>query len=240
MIEVNLVPDIKQELIRAKQVRNYVISGAVIIGLVSVAAVILLAMWLFGAQALLSSSADSNIKKYSQELESVPDINNVLTIQNQLDQLTALHNDKNMYSRFFNLLTAINPPAPNQVSFSLVRIDSDTGSIHLEGQALNGYVAADVLKKTILGTTFAYGDGQDRETVPITDDVVMSDLSYGEDSTGRKVLRFTIDFEYASEIFDRQSANALITPPKLQNATDSHEGVPTSLFTTRAQDEGGE
>lgn len=54
----------------------------------------------------------------------------------------------NIDSRFFELLTVINPAAPNQVTFTLARTDSNTKTIRLEGQAANGYVAADVLKKT--------------------------------------------------------------------------------------------
>jgi len=238
MIEVNLVPDVKQELIRAKRVRALVITGAGFVAIVAIGIVVLLAVWLFGVQAVQSHLADSAISSKSKQLADVPDLGDMLTIQHQLTQVTALHDGKNIDSRFFDLLRAINPPAPNQVTFSMARVDSDAQTVQLEGQAANGYVAADVLKKTILGTSLTYTDDTGAtQTVPITDDVSTSGLSYGDDSTGKKVLRFTIMFTYNEAIFARSSLNASIVSPNRQNATDSYHGVPQSLFGDRAADQ---
>lgn len=235
MIEINLIPDVKQELIHAKQVRTLVITGASLVGIVAVGVVVLLAVWLFGVQAVQSNLADSTISSKSKELANVPDLGDMLTIQNQLTKVTDLHNQENIDSRLFDLMTAINPAPPNQVTFSLARIDSDTQTIRLEGQASSGYVAADVLKKTILGTTLSYKDTSGHTTsVPLTSNVSTSELSYGEDSTGKKVLLFTLTFIYNNALFARNSQNAIVVGPNLQNATDSFRGIPESIFSDRA------
>jgi len=237
MIEINLIPDVKQELIRAKRVRTLVVSGAILVGIAAVGIVILMAGYLFGVQAVRSNLADDRIKEKSSELAGISDIENTLTIQHQLTRLTELHNQKNITSRFFDLLAAINPSPPNQVSFSSAKLDAETGLIRLEGQAENGYIAADVLKKTILNTKISFKEGSETKEVPLTDQVSTSDLSYGEDSLGKKVLRFTLTFSYDPAFFARTSQNALIIPPGRQNATDSYQRLPESLFSDRAVDE---
>lgn len=240
MIEINLVPDIKQELIRANRVRTVVVSFAVLVGIIAVGIVVLMAVYLFLGQALRSNLADKAITDKSKQLSDVSDLAKTLTIQHQLSKLTELHDQKNITSRFFDLLVAINPPAPNQVSFSLARVDSDQQTIRLEGQAVNGYIAADVLKKTIEGTTLSYRDATNHtQSVPLTDKVSTSELSYGEDSTGKKVLRFTLTFIYDSAFFARSSTDAVIVRPDRQNVTDSFLHLPESLFSDRASDQVG-
>lgn len=237
MIEINLVPDVKQELIKAKHVRTVVISGAVFVGLAAVGIVVLLAIYVFGVQTVRTNLAKSAIAEKGAELSKVSDLENTLTIQNQLSVLSELHEQTNVSSRFFELLAAVNPAPPNQVTFSLARVDSDTKTIRLEGQALNGYIAADVLKKTILGVTLSYRDADNKEqTIPLTTNVSTSELSYGEDSTGKKVLRFTLAFVYDDAFFARSSKSAVILRPDRQNATDSVLRLPESLFGERASD----
>lgn len=240
MIEINLVPDVKQELIKAKRVRTVVISSAVLVGLIAVGLVVLLAIYLFGVQTLRSNLAEGEIVKKSEELSKVSDLSNTLTIQHQLSVINALHEQTNVNSRFFDLLVAVNPPAPNQVSFSLARVDSDTKTIRLEGQAVNGYIAADVLKKTIVGVELNYRDSDgNQKSVPLTTNVSTSELSYGEDSTGKKVLRFTLTFMYDDAFFARSSESAVIVRPDRKNVTDSYLRLPESLFGERAADSGG-
>jgi hypothetical protein len=240
MIEINLVPDVKQELIKAKRVQALVISGAILVGIVAIGIVVLLALYLFGVQAIQSHLADDAITSKSKQLANVPGLSDMLTIQNQLTKVTDLQNEKNIDSRFFDLLNAINPSAPNAVRFSVASIDSGTKTINLEGQAANGYVAADILKKTILGTTISYKDSSGtKQTASLTTDVEASQLSYGEDATGAKVLLFTMTFTYNDAFFARSSQDAIIVPPAFQNATDSYKGVPQSLFVDRPNSVGG-
>ena len=234
MIEINLVPDVKQEYIRAKRVRSFVISTAVIVGLSSVAVVVLLAVYAFLGQAVRKNFADAAIKDNNSKLMKVSDLEKTLTIQNQLTKLSELHDGENITSRFFDMLAIINPSAPNQVSFSDARVSSDEQIVRLEGQAVNGYSAADVLKKTILATMFSYRNSDGKTTsVPLAQNVSMSELSYGEDSNGKKVLRFTLTFEYNEAFLARASKDAVIIGPERQNATDSYLQLPLSLFSDR-------
>lgn len=231
MIEINLIPDVKQELIAAKRIRAYVISGAILTGVVAVGAVILLAAYLFAVQTVRGNLIDGDIKERSQKLAAIDDLSETLTIQNQLEHLSDMHADKNIMSRTFSLLTAINPVPPNDVQITSAKIDTGMKTVIIDGQAANGYDAAETFKKTILLTSMTYRDeaGKARK-VPLTTDVATSDMSFGEDAMGKKILRFTLSFTYADEFFARASQNAVIERPDYQNVTDSYLRVPQSLF----------
>lgn len=241
MIEINLIPDIKQELLKARRIRTYVISIAVLVGIASVAVVVLLAIYLYGVQTVRGTLADGTIKDKSAELQDVEDLPKTLTIQNQLSKLSDMHATKNIDSRFFSLMAAINPEAPNEVTISSAVISSASKTIKLEGQAVNGFDAAEALKKTILGTTLEYTNAGSNEVsvAQLTDEVVVTDMSLGEDSSGKKVLRFTFTFTYDESFFARTSENARVLPPNRANVTDSFLRLPQSLFGERASEIGG-
>lgn len=239
MIEINLIPDVKQELIKAQHVRSAVISVTILIGLASVAIVTLLAIYGFGVQTVRSALADDSIKKGSAQLSSVADLSKTLTIQNQLTKISTIHDSTKIDSRLFDVLQAIIPPTPNNVQISTFTIDSSTKQITIDGQAVNSYAAAEVFKKTIEGAQVSYSDGKTDQTVALASNVSTSNTSYGEDASGVKVLRFTISFNYATELLSPLSKNVKVTIINKGNATDSYLGVPKSIFVDRAKDLGG-
>lgn len=236
MIEINLVPDVKQELIKAQRVRSSVISIAIVVGIAAIGVVVVLAIWVFAVQTARSVLTDNTIKSESDKLSKVEDISNTLTIQNQLSKLAEMHDAKSVDSRLFDILTTINPPAPNEVAITNVSLDSSTTTIKIEAQAVNGYPALDVFKKTINATTFQYTQDGEKQSVPLASEMSDSDRSYGEDASGAKVLRFTLSFTYPEELFSRIAQGATIVAPQRTNATDSFLGVPQSLFTQKASD----
>ena len=236
MIEINLVPDVKQELIHAERVRSVVISLTILVGLVAVGIVVLLSLWVFGVQTARGVLSDNKIKTESTKLASVEDLASTLTIQNQLGALPALHESKHIDSRIFDVLNTINPPQPNTVTISKLAIDSTEKTISIEAQATGGYTALEVFKKTIAATSFQFSEDGKQKTVPLTDSISDGDRSYGEDSDGKKVLRFALVFSYPEELFKPYLDNAKVVGPDRTNVTDSNLGIPTSLFSPKASD----
>jgi hypothetical protein len=236
MIEINLIPDVKQELINAQRVRATVISFSILIGLVTVGIVTVLAVYVFGFQAIRGGIDDGAIKDGQAKLTSVEDLSKTLTIQNQLTKISALHADKKIDSRIFTVLAAIIPPAPNDVKISTLTIASDTNTVTIEGQAANSYAAVEVFKKTIEGAQVKFKNNGEDATATLATNVSTGDTSYGEDSTGAKVLRFTMTFNYAPELFSPASTDLSVVITTNGNATDSYLGVPTSIFVDRAKD----
>lgn len=236
MIEINLVPDIKQELLKAQAVRTKVITGAVFVGVGSIAVVILLAFYIFGVQTARGIIADGQIDSKGKTLAEVEDLSEILTIQNQLTKMSALNSDKKIDSRIFDLLNMIIPPAPNDVKISDLTIDSSANLITINGQAANSYAAVELFKKTIQGAKVKYFDNGSSQETTLASSISTSNTSYGEDSSGTKVLRFTISFIYVQELFSPKFDNVSIIISTQGNVTDSYLGVPKSIFTDRAKD----
>ncbi|MET0980244.1 MAG: hypothetical protein ABWX90_03250 [Candidatus Saccharimonadales bacterium] len=239
MIEINLVPDVKQELINAQRVRTNVVSLSIIVGIAAVGIVVVLAVWVFVVQAARGSLSDTAIKDESAKLANVTDISNMLTIQNQLKQLSAMHGAKHIDSRIFDVLTTINPPAPNSVSISNLSLDSETKTIKIEAQMASAYSGLEVFKKTINATKFEFTKDGEKQSIPLASEMSHSDLSYGDDASGARVLRFTILFVYPEELFSRSVEDTVIVAPTQTNVTDSFLGVPNSLFSPKANDTQG-
>lgn len=237
MIEINLVPDVKQELIRAQRVRSTIVTISILIGVASVGIVAVLAMYVFGVQTVRGVIADKAIDEKGGQYTKTEDLSKTLTIQNQLSKITALNGNKKIDSRIFDLLNAVIPPAPNNVQISDMTVDSRTNTITINGQASGSYAAVEVFKKTLAGAKVKFTD-IDKKTLKVTlaSDISTSNTSYGEDSTGVKVLRFTLSFTYADELFSPGSKNVSTIITTTGNATDSYLGVPKSIFTDRATD----
>lgn len=237
MIEINLIPDVKLELIKAQRIRSTVITMSILIGLVSAAIVTLLAIYVFTVQAVRNNFADAAIQQGSDKLVAVKDLSKTLTIQNQLTKIPALNSSKKIDSRIFDVLNAIIPPKPDDIQISTLTVDSSTGVITIDGQASNSYAAVETFKKTIDGAKLRYTDTDDKpQEIVLASNINTSNTSYGEDSSGTKVLRFTLSFVYTPELFSPASKNTSIAITVNGNVTDSYLGVPKNIFVDPAKD----
>lgn len=239
MIELNLVPDVKQELIRAQRGRSMIISTAILAGLIALGIIALLSIYVFAVQSIRSAIADEMIKNENKNLTSVQDLSKVLTIQNQLTMVTDLRDQTKVTSRVFDVLRAVLPPAPNNVVISYLTFDSVNSRLVLEGQAARDFSVLEIFKKTIDGAVVEFKSGDEDGQIKLASDISTSDVSYGEDSSGARVVRFTIGFVYPQELFSPTVSNVVVKLTNAGNVTDSYLGVPRSIFADRADDVGG-
>lgn len=236
MIEINLIPDVKQELIRAERVRAVVISTSIVAGLIAVGVVVILAVYIFGVQALRSGAADQAIEQGSKQLASVEDLSKTLTIQNQLSVISDLNDQKKINSRIFDVLLAVIPPEPNTVQVSNLIIDAAEGTIVIEGQAAQGFAALEVFKKTVDGAVLVIAQDGETTEVKLAEDISTTNVSYGEDASGTKMLRFSLSFAYPDELFSPKVPSLVVKLTNQGNVTDSYLGIPKSIFAQRAVD----
>lgn len=236
MIELNLIPDVKQELIRAQRGRSMVISTAILAGVIALGIIALLSIYVFAVQSIRSAVADEIIKTEDKKLASVQDLNKILTIQNQLTKITELRDQTKVTSRLFDVLRGILPPAPNNVVISHLTFDALNSRIILEGQAARDFSVLEIFKKTIDGAVVDYRVGEEENQVKLATDISTSDVSYGEDSSGSRVVRFTMSFVYPPELFAPSSSDVAIKLTNAGNVTDSYLGIPRSIFADRADD----
>jgi len=239
MIQINLIPDIKRELLRAQKMRRTAISISILTGLIAGGVVVGLAV-ILGVQVVYEAHVRTSIKDQYDALVKIDNIDNVLTIQNQLKTLQTYQDTRTMDSRLFDVLGAINPAAPNNVQFSSVKLDPLNHLILIEGTAQNGYAATETFRKTILNIKVESGSGGDVVTSPLTDNVTIGDTSYGQGANGSNVLRFSLSFTYPDGMFDNSLKNIkIVTPTAKIDVTDSKTRVPESLFTQQVIDSQG-
>lgn len=231
MIEINLLPNVKRELLKTRAMRNRVISISFLVGGASIAAVVVLAL-ILGSQIAAEAVQNGVIKDRNDKLMAVEDLNKVVTIQHQLTKINEQHSGKKLNSRIFDVVTAVNPVAPNNVSFSDIKVNPESKTITLEGSAVNGYSALETLKKTILNTKIQTTDGDKSSEVSLTKEIKDGDTSFGENSEGKKVLQFSFSFEYAEELLApaNNGTVSVLTPTGKVDVTDSRQGIPDSLF----------
>lgn len=237
MIEINLLPNVKRELLKTRAMRNRVISISFLVGGASIAAVVVLAL-ILGSQIAAEAVQNGVIKDRNDKLMAVEDLNKVVTIQNQLTKINEQHSGKKLNSRIFDVVTAVNPVAPNNVSFSDIKVNPESKTITLEGSAVNGYSALETLKKTILNTKVQTTDGDKSSEVSLTKEIKDGDTSFGENSEGKKVLQFSFSFEYAEELLSPANNNgtvSVLTPTGKVDVTDSRQGIPDSLFKSNSK-----
>ncbi len=253
MIEINLIPDVKQELLKAQRIRSVVISSSIMTSVIALGVLALLLGYIYGVQGARGVILDNQIKEKSQSLSQVEDLSKILTIQNQLSTISSLNDKKIMSSRIFDVVSAITPTGNSTVSFSQINVipllvdeggeevTNGGGKIELDGQTAN-YETMEAFKKRIASTSFEYKEDGETKTVPLASNISTGEVSYGEDATGNKVLRFTVSFGYAPELFSPKTAGQKYSYKLVVdgNVTDSYIGIPR--FTERASDleEGGQ
>lgn len=239
MIEINLIPDVKRDLLQTQRMRATVISVAIITSIMAIAVVVLLLLYIIGVQNVRGYFLDESIKNGNSKLQQTEDLAKILTIQSQLAALPQLNDQKAMSSRIFDTLSAVIPPDPNGVKISLVAVDTGEGTIRLEGQT-RGYDSMEVFKKTLDSAVVEYVDPDapdgSKKTEKLASDINAGEVSYGEDSTGQRVLRFALTFKYVASVFSSKVDAISFKLSADGNVTDSYLGIPKSIFTEKAKD----
>jgi len=236
MIQLNLLPDVKQEYIKAERSRRLVLTICIIVAAASVALLILL----FSVDRLQKkhiSDLTKDIKTRSTELQQKPQINKILTVQNQLNSLTALHDGKPAVSRVAQYL---NQTTPTQVDISSLNIDFTALTITITGSAdslssVNKYI--DTLKFT------TYTTDQNSKSTKAFSNVVLSSFGLGTETAtpGSKPASYSITMSYDNNIFDSTQKIELSVPSL--TTTRASVDQPTDLFraapVTNTKSEGG-
>jgi Tfp pilus assembly protein PilN len=229
MIEINLIPDVKQELISAQRTRAFVVTTSILTGIAALAIVALLAVYVFVVQQVRDDIANNSIETSSAALAEKEDLSKILTIQNQLAQIEALSETKKIDSRIFDVLASVLPPEPNEVQVSSLALDAETSTMVIEGQTPT-FDTLEVFKKTIDGAVLTYPLDDEEVIEKLAESITVSDVSYGENTNGQRVLQFTISFVFPPSLFAANVPNYEIRLTNAGDVTDSFLGIPRSIF----------
>lgn len=205
MIELNLLPDVKLEYIKAQRQRRLVVGISSIVTIAAVA-VLVLTLGVSGLQKKHLSDLTKDINKKTATLQGTKNINDILTIQNQLQSLPALHNSKPAASRLFNYLNQVTPTNDSISAFN-VDFTTQLASITGSGKSLTDvYKFIDTLKFTQFTTA------TDSTKKLAFTDVVLGTFGLAPTGGAQAQTSFTIGFKYDKALFDVTQEPKLIVP----------------------------
>lgn len=223
MIQLNLLPDVKLEYIKAQRMRKLITSSAILVTVISVGLLVIM-LGLGFAQKARIANVDKSIAKNSRALKAKPEIDKVLTVQNQLDKLTELHSSKPAAANLFNYLNQV---TPTSVSINNLHVDFVEHKMTITGSSdalssVNKYI--DTLKFT------KYTTDQTSDEVAAFKNVVLTSFGLSSSSGASKgeAATYTIDLEYDENIFDITQKVELKVPK--QTTTRSSVSAPSDIF----------
>lgn len=173
--EINLVPDIKAEMIKTLKQRNFAFFICIIIAIASVAITILFGT-IVGGQKLVIESKKASLDSLSAKLGSYGELNDYLTVRDQLGNLSTLASNQNVLSRTFDILSAMLPQGADTITISQLNVDlsGEQPTFTFDAQADAGqepfidYNVLDSFKKSMEYLRYDYGRYVDKDgnTIP--------------------------------------------------------------------------
>jgi hypothetical protein len=248
MIQFNLLPDIKLEYIKTKRTQrllnlvSIVVAGA----LLTIAVLLFMVVNVFQKEHL--KHINNDIKDKSAQLQKIPDLDKILTIQNQLSSLPGLHDQKPVASRLFAYLSKVTPATvpPQVFSIAKVEIDFANHTILINGDA-DSIKTVNKFVDTLKFTTYSLNGAAPK---PDTDPKAFSNIVLSSFTRDDKSSSYTVNFNFAPEIFDitkfgqniyDPNQGPVLTVPNIittRSATEKPES-PTSPFKTSPNQEEG-
>lgn len=220
MLQLNLLPDVKIEYIKTQRTKRLVFGSAVLAMAIAAGITLLLALVVYGVQKKVMDDQSTTINKYSDNLKAIPDLNKILTIQDQLGQLTGLHDQKVLASRVFLLSQQVTPPG---VTISDFTTDYQANTMSISGAA-NSLDSVNVFTDTLKYVSYDSGDGN--ATKPFTN-VVLAQFGRSE-----KTTTYTITLAFDPVMFSVKGSYNLTVPK--QNTTNSVTGQPVFKQTVKS------
>lgn len=220
MIQFNLLPDIKIEYMRTRRMKRMLFIAAIFAVGISVL-MIVLTFSMAAVQKNHVNNLDSDIARLESEINSISDLNKILTVQNQLETLPGLYDGRPAVDR---LPVYINQVTPADANIFRLDLDFSTFVIEIEGTA-NSLETVNRFVDALKFTTYSIEDTDVEESA--FSDVVL--VSFGKDEQEGD-SSFTITMTFDPLIFDATQKVKLTVPSKV--TTRSELEVPEEgLFT---------
>lgn len=219
MIQLNLLPEVKSKYLSAERTKRLTILSAMAVSGIAIGVVIILGSIAYGTQKARISSLGDSIKEKTSKLQKIDDLNKILTIQNQLNSLTSLHEQKPVVSRLFTFLPQI---TPTDVDISNLTIKYTDSSIGITGTApslesVNKFV--DTLKFT------EYQTEDDSDKQKAFSAVVLTSFNKAETEAN-----YSISLSFDQSIFNSESKTITLSVPKITSTRSQTEQPDNAIF----------
>jgi len=236
MIQFNLLPDVKIAYIRAQRSKRIVIAISVLTIAIMLTLTGLLATNVYVLQKNHIANVTADIESSTKEIQAIDQINRVLTVQNQLNTISGLHEDKPVASRLFSYIATV---TPLEIELTELEINFDENLLVVTGETdtlENVNKFTDTLKFTeyeVLADDEGVGDDSSDNDIELPREfngVELSDFSRTTDGTN-----FVIRISYEPEIFSSEDETRLIIEDTI--TTRSEQESPDVLFIAPTEEE---
>ncbi len=207
MIQINLLPDVKQEYLRAQQMKHLVIVVSVLLSLISVVILAILFLYVQVVQPRHKANLQRDIDSGLNELKGKQDAVKIVTVQGVLEQIPALQDKKLVTSRLFTYLTSV---TPQSVSYSEVRLDLTTNTVSLTGQA-NTFEQTSELTNNLKSATFTYKQGDSESKIQPFSRVVFTSLGKSDQTDSARSVAFQLTFTVDPTMFNEGISEGKLT-----------------------------
>lgn len=228
MIQLNLLPDVKKEYLRAQSARRKTIALSILVTIIAAGLTAVVAIYVYAVQNGIMYLQTQDIKGKASQLSSVKDIDKYLTIQNQLSQLSDLHGNKNNFSRLLDFLPRLNPAPPQNIVLNNLEVSTVDTTITFKGR-VNDYGALSTFKDTLSNATFTYQTGEENhDATKLFSDVKIDSAVYEKTATSAGVT-FSVIATYDPAVFEQKNLSVQVTVPN-KETTGSVVGSPQAIF----------
>ncbi len=227
MIQFNLLPDVKLEYIKAKRTKRSVMLVSIIATGVALGISIMLFLTVSVLQKQHINNLNNDIQKYTNELKNIEDLDRILTVQNQLNKLTELHDQKAVLSRLKNYINQITPA---QVSYAEIELNTELSTMRFAGSA-DSLKTINQFVDTLKFTNYTVRDS-DLPAARAFTEVVLTAFETNEE----KGFTYEIDLKYDPNIFSSQ-VEASMTVPSIVTTRSATEKPTENLIQAIEQDD---
>jgi hypothetical protein len=225
VIQFNLLPSVKLEYIKARRIKRLVIMTSSIVTGLALAIVIMLFVGTSILQRQHLENLQKDIDRDSKTLQNTPELNKILTIQNQLKSVNGLHDEKPVADRLGVYLPQL---TPNLLTIATLDVDFTENTIEFEGAA-PGIDVVNKFTDTLKFTAYKSDDGEG----PAFSEVVLSDFSRTESKA-----TYNVKLKFNPIIFNGAHTVQLEVPKII--STRSTTEKPNALFKAIESTGGGQ
>lgn len=242
MMQLNLLPDVKLQYIQARRRKRLIIGLSTIISGFFLIILVLLLVYVRFSQPRHMTALTNDINETTEQLKAKQDLDKILTIQNQLSSLPALHDNKVISSRLFEYLTQVTPA---QATISDVDADFEGNIINIKGNA-DALSTVNKFADTLKFTDFRSSGDAPKEGKAFNN-VVLKSFSVAPEAAqaGQKPITYELEFSFEPVIFanikgTEGSAVALTVPQIITTRSETEK--PGDLFAPQPvpTEEGGQ
>lgn len=214
MIQINLVPDIKQEFLRAQATKRLVLTFSFLIsaGFLVLTGILFMSVNVFQQGHI--DDLDADISTAINTYQNLEDVSEVLTVNNQLTVLPSLHQQKPALTRLPGYLTKL---IPDDISISDLQISTSDGTISLSGFGPS-FEKIQQFANTLKAAVF-YEKGGDVVS-PVFELVVVDRQGTSDDEDKNKRASYSIRATFNLEIFDNSKEIILTVPTTTSDDTE--------------------